>query len=56
MIDTGACQQYRHTSRGLPLRYLPMRLRSTQALAVGLDISLHTSFTAYCMSGLSGCK
>ena len=56
MIEMGACQQCLHTNRGLPFKYLPMRLRRTQARAVGLDMSLQTSFTAYWMSGLSGCR
>ena len=56
MTEVGACQHYLHTSRGMPFRYLPVRLRSSQARAVGLDMSLQTSFTAYWMSVLSGCR
>ena len=46
-MDVGLCHQYFHTSLGLPLRYLPIIFSISQALAVGRDMSLQHSFTAY---------
>ena len=54
IVETGACQQYFHTRRGLAFKYLPMRFNISQARSVGRDISLHASLTAYWISGRSG--
>lgn len=56
MVLTGSCQPYRQISLGLPLKYFPMRFSISHYLAVGRDIILQHSLTAYCMSGLSGWK
>ena len=42
-----ACHSYFHINLGLPLRYRPMRFSKSQARTVGLDMSRHTSLTAY---------
>ena len=55
ITSTMPCHLYLQMSLGLPFKYLPMRLSISHPLAVGRDISRHISFTAYCMSGRSGC-
>ena len=49
-------QQNFHINLGLPFKYLPTLFNMSQPRTLGLDIIRQMSLTAYCMSGLSGCK
>ena len=46
-VLNGKCQQNFHTSRGLDLRYLPIRLSISIARDVGRDMRRQASLTAY---------
>ena len=52
-ISVGLCQLNSITNLGLPMRYLPILVRSFQLRVLGADMSLAASFTEYWMSTLS---